>query len=274
MAHATARTQPLVLCLDPYENIGNVLKVCKGMNSRRHCCVIVPAPADADNDLLPQLVSEPEPAVKCGNLPVVRIPLDLFNKFARNASERGIFEYYSMIHDDSYPNELCNGHFSLDLFSATGRAEKEEKMRDKLAGSWDFETCWHCPETGMQDAGELAAELDGTNKEDKYRAREMYLCNLWFFGTAKLEKISTHALFVQLHGLQQLPSIITFKVNTVGPWTLYNAMYKHVESCALCGVVIPGWDAFEELCASERPERPECQAKRRRLGGSAAGGRE
>jgi len=88
----------------PYDNIRTVLEVCKDMDSRMHCCVVVPAPADADNDLLPQLVPEPEPAVKCGSLPVVRIPLDLFDKFARNASERNILEYYCMIHDDPSPS--------------------------------------------------------------------------------------------------------------------------------------------------------------------------
>lgn len=270
MAHAVARTPALVLCLVPYDNISNVLEVCKGMDARMHCCVIVPAPADVDSDSLPQLVPEPEPGVKCGNLAVIRIPLDLYTKFARNDSERGIREYYSMIHDDSYPSELCNGHFSLDLFSAAARAQTNEEMADKLAASWDLKTCWHCPETGMGDAGELAAELDDENKEEKYRARELNLCDLWFFGTSKIEKISTHQLFAQLHGLPQLPSIITFKVNTVGPWTLYDALYRHVESCAPKGVMIPGWEVFEEVCASQRPEPP---VKRRRLGGSAAGGR-
>jgi len=267
MAHAVARTPGLVLCLVPSDNVSNVLEVCKGMDSRMHCCVVVPAPADADNDLLPRLVPEPEPAVKCGNLPVVLIPLDLFDKFARNASERKILEYDCMIHDGSYPSELSNGHFPLSLFSATARAQKDAKMQHELAASFDFETGWYCPETGMQDAGELAAKLDDENKEEKYRAREMYLCNLWFFGTAELEKMSMHQLFTQLHGLPQMPNIITYKANTVGPWTLYDALYRHVESCAPGGVMIPGWDVFEEVCASQRPERA---VKRRRLGGSAA----
>lgn len=276
MAHA-ARIPPLVLCLDPYENIANVLEVCKGMDSRKYCCVVVPAGADAENESLPVLVPEPEPAAKCGNLPVIRIPLDLYNKFARNASEHGVFEYHNMMHDnDSYPHDLSKGHFDFKLYSITMRALHISEMRDKLVGSWDFEKFWHCPESGMQDAGELAEELDGTNKEEKYRAREQYLCDLWFFGTANLEKISTHQLFVQLHGLAQMPSIINFKVNTVGPWTLYDALYRHVESCYSGGVVIPGWSVFKEVCALQRPEdpeRPKRPAKRRRVrGGAAIGG--
>lgn len=269
MAHAVARTPALVLCVVPYDNVSTVLEVSKGMDSRMHCCVVVPGPADADNDLLPQLVPEPEPAVKCGSLPVVRIPLDLFNKFARNASKHKKLEYYCMIHDDSYPSELCNGHFPLSLFSATARAQKDAKLQDELAASFDFETGWYCPETGMQDAGELAAKLDDENKEDKYRARELYFCNLLYFCTANLDKMSMHQLCTQVHGLPQLPSIITLKANTVGPWTLYDALYRHVESCAPGGVVIPGWQVFEEVCASQRPER---RVKRRRLAGGAAGG--
>lgn len=270
MAHAVARTPALVLCVVPYDNVSTVLEVCEGMNSRMHCCVVVPAPGDADNDSLPQLVPEPEPVVKCGSLPVVRIPLDLFNKFARNASEHNILEYHCMIHDeDLYPSELCNGHFPFSMFSATARAEKDAKLQDELADSFDFKTGWYCPETGMQDAGELAAKLDDENKEDKYRARELYFCNLLCFCTAKLDKMSMHQLCTQVHGLPQLPSIITLKANNVGPWTLYDALYRHVESCAPGGVVIPGWQVFEEVCASQRPERP---VKRRRLAGGAAGG--
>jgi hypothetical protein len=269
MAHAVARTPPLVLCLVPYDDVSTVLECCKGMNSRMHCCVVVPAPADADNDLLPELVPEPEPAVQCGNLAVVRIPCDLYDKFARNASERGILEYHCMIHDDSYPSELSNGHFPLSLFSTTQRAQNDAKMQKELAASFDFETGWYCPETGMQDAGELAAELDGENKEDKYRAREQYFCDLWHFGTTNLNKMSMHELCTQVHGLPQLPNIITLKANTVGPWTLYDALYRHVESCAPSGIEIPSWEVFEEVCASQRPERP---AKRRRLAGGAAGG--
>ena len=274
MAHATASAPTLVLRLQPklHPNMDRMLEYCAGMDARACCCILKPNRTPPDTkDAARVTFAEPAPAHDSGELPVLLVPDDIYEKLRKNFQRFGNTIYHSMMFlREERENGSCNGHFDAKFFSALRRAELDPTWRKKLEGVFDVETYWHDDESCMADAGDLAADHDNCeSKEDKYLQREHDIADIVFAGD-NMRKMTAHELFSEVRKIEGEFVIIELQVNTVGPWTLYNSLRQYLASLLPTGSDIEGWDLFEETCMGERPETP---VKRRRLaGGSGAAG--
>lgn len=272
MAHASAPT--LVLRLQPkiHPNMVRVLEYCADMDARARCCILKPklgAP-DAKSQWQRVAFAKPAPVDKQEELPVLLVPDDIYQKLLKNYQrfQRTMYHGMMYLHGERHSGEF-NGHWDAGLYSLLARAEIDPALREKVYTVFCFNTYWH-DMSCMEDVGELAAELDGgESKEDKYTQRGDDLCDI-VFSAEGMCKMTVHELFSKIRHIEGEVIVIELQVNTVGPWTLYNALQQYMQSLLPAGSDIEGWDFFEETCAGERPEKP---GKRQRLtGGSGAAG--